>query len=100
MLRSARHVFPVDEARIGHDGHDMSKAERTTNNVEPLFHPVSHYDTPGDVVNDARLSTDEKRVILSLCSHLVITRRDWGSAADRGFIRANIEARERVRLAH
>jgi len=43
----------------------MSQAERTTNNVEPLFHPVSHYDTPDDVVNDARLSTDEKRVILS-----------------------------------
>jgi hypothetical protein len=43
----------------------MSQAERSAKNVEPLFHPVSHYDTPDDVVNDARLSTDEKRVILS-----------------------------------
>ncbi len=43
----------------------MSQAERTTNNVDPFFHPVSHYDTPDDVVNDLKLSTDEKRVILS-----------------------------------
>jgi hypothetical protein len=43
----------------------MSQAEHTMKNVEPFFHPVSHYDTPDDVVNDAKLSTDEKRVILS-----------------------------------
>lgn len=43
----------------------MSQAERTTNNVDPFFRPVSHYDTPDDVVNDVKLSTDEKRVILS-----------------------------------
>ena len=43
----------------------MSQADRTVNNVEPFFHPVSHYDSPDDVLNDARLSTDEKRVILS-----------------------------------
>jgi hypothetical protein len=43
----------------------MSKAERTTNNVEPFFHAISHYDSPDDVLNDAKLSTDEKRVILS-----------------------------------
>jgi hypothetical protein len=43
----------------------MSKAERSANNVEPLFHPISHYDSPDDVLNDAKLSTDEKRVILS-----------------------------------
>jgi hypothetical protein len=43
----------------------MNKAERTTNNVEPFFHAISHYDSPDDVVNDAKLSTDEKRVILS-----------------------------------
>jgi hypothetical protein len=42
----------------------MSQADRTAN-VEPLFHPVSHYDSPNDVLNDVRLSTDEKRVILS-----------------------------------
>jgi hypothetical protein len=43
----------------------MSQAEHSTNNVEPFFDPASHYDTPDDVVNDAKLSTDEKRVILS-----------------------------------
>jgi hypothetical protein len=43
----------------------MSQADRTINNVEPLFHPVSHYESPEDVLDDAGLSTDEKRVILS-----------------------------------
>jgi hypothetical protein len=43
----------------------MSQTDRTVNNVEPLFHPVSHYDSPDDLLDDARLSTDEKRVILS-----------------------------------
>jgi hypothetical protein len=43
----------------------MSQADRTANNVGPSFHPVSHYDSPVAVLNDAALSTDEKRVILS-----------------------------------
>lgn len=43
----------------------MTQAERITSNVEPFFRPASHYDTPDDVVNDVKLSTDEKRVILS-----------------------------------
>ena len=43
----------------------MSQADCTVNTVEPLFHPVSHYDSPEDVLHDATLSTDEKRVILS-----------------------------------
>jgi hypothetical protein len=43
----------------------MSHAGRTANIVELLFHPVSHYDSPDDVLNDATLSTGEKRVILS-----------------------------------
>jgi hypothetical protein len=43
----------------------MSQANRTANHLEPLFHPVSHYNSPDDVLNDARLSSDEKRVILS-----------------------------------
>jgi len=43
----------------------MSQADRAPNNVEVLFHPVSHYDTPRDVLRDARLSSAEKRVILS-----------------------------------
>ena len=43
----------------------MSETDRTANDVELFFHPVSHYDSPNDVLNDVRLSTDEKRVILS-----------------------------------
>lgn len=43
----------------------MSQANRTANNVGPFFHPVSHYNSPDDVLNDVKLSTDEKRVILS-----------------------------------
>ena len=43
----------------------MSQVDRTIKNVEPFFHPVSHYGSPHDVLNDAKLSTEEKRVILS-----------------------------------
>ncbi|MCP1972969.1 MULTISPECIES: hypothetical protein [Bradyrhizobium] len=43
----------------------MSHVNRNANIIDPLFHPVSHYNSPGDVLQDARLSTDEKRVILS-----------------------------------
>ena len=43
----------------------MSQATRTTYDVGPFFHTVSHYNSPADVLKDARLSTDEKRVVLS-----------------------------------
>lgn len=43
----------------------MSQAGRTANDVGHVFHPVSHYESPDDVLNDAALSTDEKRVVLS-----------------------------------
>jgi hypothetical protein len=43
----------------------MSQATRTTYDVVPFFHTVSHYNSPVDVLKDARLSTDEKRVVLS-----------------------------------
>jgi hypothetical protein len=43
----------------------MSQADRTLNNVESLFHPVPHYESPDNVLEDSTLSTDEKRVILS-----------------------------------
>ena len=43
----------------------MNQADRMANHFEAFFHPVSHYNSPGDVLNDARLSTDEKRLILS-----------------------------------
>ncbi|SED16920.1 hypothetical protein [Bradyrhizobium erythrophlei] len=43
----------------------MSYMNRNANIIDPPFHPVSHYNSPRDVLHDARLSTDEKRVILS-----------------------------------
>jgi hypothetical protein len=43
----------------------MSQADRNPNYVEPVFHPISHYASPDAVLNDASLSTDEKRVTLS-----------------------------------
>src|ERR1700760_1408026 len=43
----------------------MSEADRIANNIEPLFYPVSHYDSSDDVLDDATLSADEKRAILS-----------------------------------
>ena len=43
----------------------MSKADQTAHHVGSSYHPVCHYDSPEDVLDDARLSTDEKRVILS-----------------------------------
>jgi hypothetical protein len=41
----------------------MSQANRTANNVGPVFHPASHYNSPDDVLGDFKLSTDEKRVL-------------------------------------
>jgi hypothetical protein len=43
----------------------MSEADRTADYFESPFHPASYHNSPDDVLNDARLSTDEKRVILS-----------------------------------
>ena len=43
----------------------MSQADRNTNSLDAVFHPASHYDSPADVLNDAELSVDEKRLILS-----------------------------------
>jgi hypothetical protein len=43
----------------------MSQLDRITNSLDRIFHPVSHYLSPEDVLNDARLSIDEKRAILS-----------------------------------
>jgi hypothetical protein len=43
----------------------MNQADRMADNVAALFHPVSHYDTPEDVLHDAKLSSAEKRAILS-----------------------------------
>ena len=55
----------------------MSQADRTTNNIERFFHPVSHYKSPDDVLSDARLSADEKRVILaSWASDMYVVESD------------------------
>jgi len=43
----------------------MSQADRTPNYPGAGFHAVSHYDSPGDVLQDTKLSSAEKRVILS-----------------------------------
>jgi len=43
----------------------MSQADRTPNCIESPFHAVSHYEGPEDVLHDTKLSSAEKRVILS-----------------------------------
>ena len=43
----------------------MTNANATTGGLNPLFHPASHYASPGAILNDRNLSTPEKRVILS-----------------------------------
>jgi len=43
----------------------MSHADRLSNSLGGQFHPISHYDSPDDVLRDAKLSTAEKRLILS-----------------------------------
>lgn len=43
----------------------MSEANRTSNVYQINFHPVSHYDSPDEVLRDAVLSAAEKRSILS-----------------------------------
>jgi hypothetical protein len=42
----------------------MTEANRIAALKTP-FHPASHYDSPGDVLRDAKLSAAEKRIILS-----------------------------------
>jgi hypothetical protein len=37
----------------------------TESNINALFYPAAHYDSPSDVLNDTSLSTPEKRVIFS-----------------------------------
>jgi predicted house-cleaning noncanonical NTP pyrophosphatase (MazG superfamily) len=43
----------------------MSRPDRLTGSVGAPFHPVSHYSSPADVLNDEALSPPEKRAILS-----------------------------------
>ncbi|VIO67255.1 hypothetical protein CI1B_44080 [Bradyrhizobium ivorense] len=43
----------------------MTDANMNADRLNPLFHPAAHYASPDDVLNDAELSTPEKRIILS-----------------------------------
>ncbi len=43
----------------------MSQPDRIANHLDAVFYTVSHYGSAKDVLADVRLSTDEKRVILS-----------------------------------
>lgn len=43
----------------------MANINPNVGNPHPIFHPAAHYDSPGDVLNDADLSRPEKRIILS-----------------------------------
>lgn len=43
----------------------MSRPDRLMSSVGAPFHPVSHYNSPADVLYDSALSPAEKRVILS-----------------------------------
>jgi hypothetical protein len=43
----------------------MSETNRIPGDLKTPFHPVSHHDSPGDVLGDAKLSAAEKRTILS-----------------------------------
>jgi hypothetical protein len=43
----------------------MSRPDRSAGTVGALFHPLSHYSSPADVLGDRALSPAAKRVILS-----------------------------------
>lgn len=43
----------------------MSNANTIKSNLDPVFHPATHYASPDDVLNDGELSIPEKRIILS-----------------------------------
>ena len=43
----------------------MSEADRVTKGANALYHPVSHYGSPDEVLRDEMLSVVEKRLVLS-----------------------------------
>ena len=43
----------------------MTNVNTNSGNLNPLFHPAAHYDSPAEVLNAQDLSTPEKRIILS-----------------------------------
>jgi len=67
----------------------MSHADFAARNIEPLFYPVSHYDSLDEVPQDGSLSIDEKGTILSswaLDMYAVVSRsafRDVPSVSQR-----------------
>src|SRR5690348_10613608 len=66
----------------------MSHAERMINGANIPFHPAFHYDSPGAVLRDVKLSAAEKRVILS----------SW--ASDMYAVDSNPALREVPGMAH
>ena len=49
---------------------------------DPLFHPVAHYNSPQEVLEDPELSTAEKRVILSSWASDVYAVESYPSLRD------------------
>ncbi len=43
----------------------MSKASTSTGRLNHVFHSAAHYASPEDILNDEKMSTPEKRIILS-----------------------------------
>lgn len=43
----------------------MTDINTNAGHLHPVFHPAAHYESPAEVLDDAALSTPEKRVILS-----------------------------------
>jgi hypothetical protein len=66
----------------------MSQADHVARGLHGQFHPVSHYNDPGDVLRDTALSAAEKRVILS----------SW--ASDMFAVESNPTMREVPGIAH
>jgi hypothetical protein len=66
----------------------MNETSRAINRVDAQYHPVSHYDSPADVLGDPSLSVAEKRMILS----------SW--ASDMYAVESNPALREIPGIAH
>ncbi|MGY4231459.1 hypothetical protein ACVIIW_000406 [Bradyrhizobium sp. USDA 4449] len=43
----------------------MTNVNANSGDLNPLFHPAAHYDSPAEVLDAQELSTPEKRIILS-----------------------------------
>jgi hypothetical protein len=66
----------------------MSQIDRIRGSLEAPFHLISHHDSPDEVLDDAKLSAAEKRVILS----------SW--ASDMYAVESNPALRKVPNMAH